>query len=503
MGAAAGPAESPSLDAALTIAPPDPLEVGAGTVLHLEGTCDPAVEADSLLLAVADRRFAVDVAVGDHDQRGGGVASGPRPMRWSALAQIPSGMVQRAPSAALVLHGRVDGSPAQARLGSLRLASADLAFAPPPPSVVVGDGVALIAICMATHEPDRERLATQLDSIRAQSWRNWVCVISDDASSPGAYADLLELTGDDERFVVSRSEGRLGFYRNFERALRMTPPEASFVALADQDDVWYARKLASLRQELCRNPATQLAYSDMRIVDEHGDLISDTYWILRGNRNDDLTSLLVANTVTGAASLARRELLDVALPFPPPIGRPYHDHWLAVCALAAGGLVYLDEPTYDRVRHRDSVTAGTGHAEALRAMRDTRDGRRSQSAAAGPAAAGGPGPDLGTIYRDSYLQAVQFARIVALRLGARLDRRRRRQIERFVAADSRILGLPWLALRSLRPVLGRDETLGRERALAAAILWRRRARRRVRRSNVSLLSIGNRRGDRPPGQPRP
>ena len=58
MGAAAGSAESPLLDAALTIAPPDPLEVGAGTVLHLEGTCDPAVEAGSLLLAVADRRFA-------------------------------------------------------------------------------------------------------------------------------------------------------------------------------------------------------------------------------------------------------------------------------------------------------------------------------------------------------------------------------------------------------------------------------------------------------------
>ena len=42
------------------------------------------------------------------------------------------------------------------------------------------------------------------------------------------------------------------------------------------------------------------------------------------------------NTVTGAASLFRRELLDVALPFPDVPGKPFHDHWLACVALAIG-----------------------------------------------------------------------------------------------------------------------------------------------------------------------
>jgi hypothetical protein len=455
------------LEASLTSMLPDPLEVGAGTVLYLEGLCQQDVEPGSLRLSLGAAEFAVDAermpVIGDSGPAG----------RWWASIEIPAllGEVE----VEVILRAVGDGREVAVPLGPLRLVTADPALAPPPPSVVVADAAPLIAVCMATHEPDPGRLAMQLESIRSQEWRDWVCVVSDDASSPEALGALRELTEGDERFLVSRSESRLGFYRNFERALRMAPIEASFVALADQDDIWFPDKLAALHGALEADPAAELAYSDMRILDQSGDVISDTYWILRSNRSDDLTSLLVANTVTGAASLIRRGLLEAALPFPPPVGEPYHDHWLAVCALAAGGLAYLDRPTYDRVRHHDSVTATTRHARALREL----------SAGDGPPPtppADSPPPDLAAIYRDGYLQSAHFARVAAMRLGDRLDRRRRRELERFAAADSSPVAPLWLAARSLRPLIGRDETLGRERALAAAILWRRRAARRGRRA---------------------
>ena len=44
---------------------------------------------------------------------------------------------------------------------------------------------ASVAICMATYEPPPELLERQLDSLRAQTRSDWVCVISDDASGPG------------------------------------------------------------------------------------------------------------------------------------------------------------------------------------------------------------------------------------------------------------------------------------------------------------------------------
>ena len=76
---------------------------------------------------------------------------------------------------------------------------------------------------MTTFDPPPDRLARQLDSIRAQTWPSWVCVISDDHSSPAGYAELERQTAGDPRFLVSRSPERLGFLRNFERAIRLAP----------------------------------------------------------------------------------------------------------------------------------------------------------------------------------------------------------------------------------------------------------------------------------------
>jgi hypothetical protein len=87
-----------------------------------------------------------------------------------------------------------------------------------------------VAICMATHNPPEDLLRVQLDSIRAQTHTDWVCYISDDCSGPRGTAALEAAIGGDPRFVLSRAPRRLGFYRNFERALAMVPAGSAFVA---------------------------------------------------------------------------------------------------------------------------------------------------------------------------------------------------------------------------------------------------------------------------------
>ena len=47
----------------------------------------------------------------------------------------------------------------------------------------------------------------------------------------------------DSRFHLHRNRENLGFYHNFEAVLADVPPEAEFVALSDQDDVWHPDKL--------------------------------------------------------------------------------------------------------------------------------------------------------------------------------------------------------------------------------------------------------------------
>ena len=223
---------------------------------------------------------------------------------------------------------------------------------------------------MATFEPDPDLLAAQLASIRAQSDRRWRCVISDDCSGPESYATLVRLLDGDERFQVSRSERRIGFYRNFERALGLIPDGAGLVALCDQDDVWHPDKLAVLRASL---GSALLVYSDQQLVDRTGRVLRATMWEGRANNCTSIASMLIANTVTGAATLMRRDVVERALPFPDSPGIEFHDQWIALVALACGELAYVDRPLYDYVQHESAILgkvagerAGTGSRARLR-----------------------------------------------------------------------------------------------------------------------------------------
>jgi hypothetical protein len=285
-------------------------------------------------------------------------------------------------------------------------------------------------------------------------------VISDDCSSPPAYAALERAIAGDERFTISRSQKRLGFYHNFERALALTPRDADYVAMADQDDVWHADKLAALLNGI---GDARLAYSDARVVSRDGKLISETWWSRRRNNHSSILSLLVANAVTGAASLMRRDLLDDALPFPPAQFAHFHDHWIGLVAIALGDIAFVDQSLYDYVQHG---TASLGHAAANQ-MTSLKDRLRHQRELR----------ERVRMWRLHYFVDVcrltQFATILELRCRDRMARPKRRELDSFLNADRSLLSLGRLALRGTRELVGTPETLGAEWMLAHAFVWRR------------------------------
>lgn len=214
----------------------------------------------------------------------------------------------------------------------------------------------LIVICMASYQPDPVRLARQVESILCQSYRNWMLIISDDASDSTRFETLKAIANlDSRRIRLIRNTDRAGYYGNFERALLRVPVSASMVALTDQDDEWYPEKLQRLASRLNADDAPALVYSDMRIVDESGALLANSFWGTRKNEYRDFDSLLLNNTVTGAATLFKRELLETLLPFPQNVGEMFHDHWLACVARSVGELAYINDPLYDYYQYQDSV----------------------------------------------------------------------------------------------------------------------------------------------------
>ncbi|HEY1237436.1 MAG TPA: glycosyltransferase [Solirubrobacterales bacterium] len=340
-------------------------------------------------------------------------------------------------------------------------------YAPPP---FPGRPGPRVVICMATYEPPADLLRVQLDSIREQTHENWICLISDDCSSAEPFERLIELTRDDPRFAVSRSPERLGFYRNFERALSMAPAEADYVTLCDQDDRWHANKLERLIDGI---GDAQMVYSDARIVTPAGELVRPSYWTERRNNYTNFGSLLLANSVTGAASLYRRELLDDAMPLPPLLAEGFHDHWLAVVALGLGEIAYIDEPLYDYVQHGGAVI---GHSRANK--RPKRIRRHLVERLRNPTGA------ARAVYYYNWYQHLLFCEVLRLRCWDRMTSQKRRILARLRGADNGIGGLAWMLGRRTRRLWGKNETLDRELFYSYALL-RRRA--------ISLWTAGRRR----------
>jgi glycosyltransferase involved in cell wall biosynthesis len=474
---------------------PSSLAAGGPTALFCYGTCfHPREPIAALEIVVGEARRAVPVI------------AMPRPDLFASLhpgleaAALPPGAVDpdsaadpelrsfrsgfwatvtlTAPPASgqlpVLIEARLSsGTRASARLGEIEVVQRG---APSGDALAGRPGEDLVGVCMATFEPDLDLFRGQVDSLRGQTHENWICLVSDDCSAPERFEAIRGVIGDDARFAVSRSEERLGFYRNFERALEMAPAQATFVALCDQDDRWYPDKLETLLGAI---EGAELAYSDQRLVEPDGTVVAESLWSGRRNNYTDLASLLVANTVTGAATLFRREVAEAALPFPQMPGWQFHDHWLGLVALARGRIAYVDRPLYDYVQHRGAIL-GQVAVEPDVAPEPAPAPLRARLTEALRVFLRGWRP----IYFCGYLRLEVQAQALLARCAPQLSPAKRRALERFAAADRSWPALARLAVRPVRGLVGRSETLGAEAQLVKGLLWRRITAARTRRRDA-------------------
>ncbi len=457
-----GGGERSSLSVNLEAPIPHSLPPGCSTAVFLFGTCfDREREIDRLEVTVDGRRLPVN-ASGMPRPDLAAETSQPGRFRSGFWATVPVRTPPEPGRLGLGLRVEFVGD------GSVEIELAEIEVVPPAEAVapspgappVAGDAV---AICMATYNPPIDLFEIQIESIRNQTHRGWICLISDDRSDPDSFRQITEVVGTDPRFVVSRSETRIGFYRNFERALRMVPTGVAAVALADQDDRWHPDKLTALREAL-GNAA--LVHSDLRMVDREGKVLAETLWKGRRNNLTNFGSMLISNTIAGVAMMFPRSLLETALPFPEGPGWQFHDHWLSTVAMATGRLAYVDRPLFDHVQHAGAITGQVAVEESP----SPQPGRAFPS----PGALRGLLGRWRAVYFRTYVQLQLHAETVLARIPEdRLGRNRRRSLRLLARADRSATGLIWLIVRCLRPLYGRNETLGTEQLLITGLLWRR------------------------------
>lgn len=207
----------------------------------------------------------------------------------------------------------------------------------------------LISVALCTWNGARW-LRPQLDSILSQEDVQLEIIALDDASSDETLAILHEYAARDDRIHVHANAVNLGHLRSFSKCMTMCT--GSYIASADQDDVWHPRKLRTLLDAI---GDAGLAYCDSRYVNADGQptgkKVSDELPMRDGYQ---LLPVLLQNTVSGHAALIRRDVVTVAHPFP---RHGYHDWWLAMVAMTTGGIVYVDQPLIDFRRHEGTCSA--------------------------------------------------------------------------------------------------------------------------------------------------
>ena len=261
-----GEAAAGELEVRLETVLPSPLAVGSGNALVVWGTCfhrrkrlralrvGPAGREEPVLAHSMPRpdlfealHPTVALPLTEKIERDGSSEDDPRLMSYRSgfWGIVPFQPVTEPTSVELSAAATLeDGTETTAPVGRIALDPG-----PSEGAAAGGNGGSagpLVAVCMATYEPPMDLFERQVESIRSQTHGNWICLVSDDRSSPEALEEMRRILDGDPRFVLSPSPRRLGYYHNFERALSMTPPTAAYATFADQDDRWHPDKLETL-----------------------------------------------------------------------------------------------------------------------------------------------------------------------------------------------------------------------------------------------------------------
>lgn len=212
-----------------------------------------------------------------------------------------------------------------------------------------------ISIALCTYN-GATYISEQLDSIFRQTLPPDEIIIVDDGSTddtPTIVKKYIEKYGIIQFF---ENEERLGFVRNFSRAISLT--KGDYVALSDQDDIWTENHLEVLVHNIgdkavCVGDAVMIG-PDGRETGQKFSEIKDNHFIPGKDVLKAYRIIYNYNPYQGASMLIDRKWVNSLLPIPAEAG--YHDTFLAGCASLSKGLAVIPDIITQYRMHEGQVT---------------------------------------------------------------------------------------------------------------------------------------------------
>ncbi len=230
-------------------------------------------------------------------------------------------------------------------------------------------------------------------SVARQSFRDFDCVIVDDASTDNSAAVVQQVLDelDDPRFRLIRLEKNVGQTGATRRGLAAV--QAPFVCFLDSDDLWNEDFLERhLAAHLNESYAVGFTACNARLIDGQGALIAGgVYWFGKDRAVADrgrafaaidparVPKLETANGkadwqsqtpyrlytkrlvhwvwVSTSSMMFRRSLIDLVFPADDEVFRLHMDFYVVVMAQMVAGSLLIDEPLYSYRLHGRNFAA--------------------------------------------------------------------------------------------------------------------------------------------------
>jgi glycosyltransferase involved in cell wall biosynthesis len=207
----------------------------------------------------------------------------------------------------------------------------------------------MVDIILSTYN-GKYYLIQQIVSILNQTYKEWQLLIRDDGSTVDTIEIIKKYANEFPKkiYFIQDKKNHLGSCRSYLELIKYATSE--YIMFCDQDDIWLPNKIEiTLKkmkdmEEIYKNKPI-LIHTDLKVVDEELNLISDSFWkYQRLNPNvKDLNKILVQNNVTGCTIMINqkfKELLNVV-----PSNAIMHDWWINLIASAFGIIGYVKDST--------------------------------------------------------------------------------------------------------------------------------------------------------------
>ncbi len=206
-----------------------------------------------------------------------------------------------------------------------------------------------IAILLGVYNGDLY-IKEQIDSILAQSYKNWTLYIRDDASTDNTLDIIKQYANDfDNIIVIKDDEGNLGCNGNYFKLLSLI--ESKYYMFCNADDYWFSSKIElTYKQMLFEESKNEnlpiIVHTDLSISDKNLNILSKSYW---ESTNTDpknfktFNKIGICSIVAGATMMFNQQVKS--LTFPVSKYAPFFDHWMALKVVKYGVIATIYQPT--------------------------------------------------------------------------------------------------------------------------------------------------------------